>query len=123
MDPRTGQPPSRERLLAEIGNQIMAQETASHIISWDLYCLATHPKVEARLLAELRDAGLPCNGDVEAALAVLSSSFDPLKDLPCLQAVINEAQRLYPAGVLASPRCACCWVPALHGQERACFCV
>jgi cytochrome P450 len=107
VDPRTGTAPSRERLLAEIGNQIMAPETAAHTISWVLYCVATNPGAEARLLAELRGAGLPCNGDMDAALAVLSSSFDPLKGLPFLQCVVNEAQRLYPAGASASPRCVC----------------
>lgn len=104
MDPRTGQAPSRERLLAEIGNQIMAPETAAHTISWVLYCVATHPAAEAQLLAELRSAGLPCNGDLDAAVAVLSKSFDPLKDLPYLDSVINEALRLYPAGASASAR-------------------
>ncbi|KAF6257533.1 cytochrome P450 [Scenedesmus sp. NREL 46B-D3] len=104
VDPRTGKPPCRERLLAEVGNQIMAPETAAHTISWILYCVATHPEAEVQLLAELRGAGLPCNGDLEAALAVLSRSFDPLKGLPFLDAVINEAMRLYPAGASASPR-------------------
>jgi hypothetical protein len=33
-DPLTGQAPSRERLLAEVGNQIMAPETAAHTLSW-----------------------------------------------------------------------------------------
>jgi hypothetical protein len=30
----TGEAPPRERLLAEIGNQIMAPETAAHTLSW-----------------------------------------------------------------------------------------
>jgi len=34
----------------------------------------------------------------QAAVAVLSQSFDPLKGLPFLDAVINEAMRMYPAG-------------------------
>jgi cytochrome P450 len=118
VDPHKGKAPSRERLLAEVGNQIMAPETAAHTISWVLYCLATHPAVEARLLAELREAGLPCNGDLEAAVAVLSSSFDPLRELPFLSAVINEAQRLYPAGASASPR----YVHALLGCHRRMGC-
>lgn len=33
-DPLTGRLPSRERLLAEVGNQIMAPETAAHTLSW-----------------------------------------------------------------------------------------
>lgn len=35
-DPATGQPLPRERILAEIGNQIMAPETAAHTLSWAL---------------------------------------------------------------------------------------
>jgi cytochrome P450 len=35
---------------------------------------------------------------------VLSQSFDPLKGLPYLEAVVCEAMRLYPAGSSASPR-------------------
>eukprot|EP00775_Hariotina_reticulata_P005921 gene5921-6161_t len=104
INPHTGKPPCRERILAEIGNQIMAPETAAHTISWVLYCLATHPEAEAKLLAELKQAGLPCNGDLEAAVGVLSQSFDPLKGLPFLEGVVSEAMRLYPAGASASPR-------------------
>jgi hypothetical protein len=48
--------------------QIMAPETAAHTISWVLYCLATHPEAEAKLLAELKQAGLPCNGDLEVGV-------------------------------------------------------
>lgn len=61
------------------------------------------------VLQELCGAGLPCNGDLDAAVAVLAQSFDPLKGLPFLDAVINEAMRMYPAGASASPRCVCCF--------------
>lgn len=50
MDPRTGEAPHRHRLLAEVGNQIMAPETAAHTIAWILYCVATHPDAETKLL-------------------------------------------------------------------------
>jgi len=104
LDPRTGKAPAPERILAEVGNQIMAPETAAHTISWVLYCVATHPEVENKLMKELKEAGMPCDGDLEAALEVLQATFDPLKDLPYLAAVINEAMRMYPAGASASPR-------------------
>eukprot|EP00879_Flechtneria_rotunda_P010069 GHRR01010527.1.p1 GENE.GHRR01010527.1~~GHRR01010527.1.p1 ORF type:complete len:556 (+),score=158.24 GHRR01010527.1:303-1970(+) len=104
IDPRTGKAPPRERLLAEVGNQIMAPETAAHTISWVLYCLATHPEAEMQLLKELKGAGMPCNGNIQAATEVLAARFDPLKGLAYLDAVISEAMRLYPAGASASPR-------------------
>ena len=45
--------------------QIMAPETAAHTISWVLYCVATHPEVEKKLMQELKEAGMPCDGDLE----------------------------------------------------------
>jgi cytochrome P450 len=89
-------------------------------MAWVLYCLATHPEAEAQLLQELRGADLPCNGDLDAALAVLSSSFDPLKELPFLAAVMAEAMRLYSAGASSSPRCVCVRARAC---VRVCVCV
>lgn len=38
------------------------------------YCVATHPETEERLLAELAGAGLPCNGDMGAALRALEAA-------------------------------------------------
>jgi len=35
-DPLTGKPFPAERILSEIGNQIMAPETAAHTLSWVL---------------------------------------------------------------------------------------
>lgn len=37
------------------------------------FCVATHPEAEEKLLAELKQAGLPCDGDLEAALTFLES--------------------------------------------------
>lgn len=106
-DPHTGEAPSRERLLAEVGNQIMAPETAAHTLSWMLFCVATHPEVEVRLILELRGAGLACDGDLEAALTALEAKGpDALSPelMPYLNAVLNESMRMYPAGASASPR-------------------
>ncbi|KAI8469292.1 MAG: cytochrome P450 [Monoraphidium minutum] len=106
-DPHTGAPPPVERLLAEVGNQIMAPETAAHTLSWALFCVATHPDVEARLLEELRAAGLPCDGDLEGALTALEAAGpDALtpQSARYLTAVLNESMRMYPAGASASPR-------------------
>ena len=43
----------------------MAPETAAHTISWVLYCVATHPEVEDKLMQELKEAGIPCDGNME----------------------------------------------------------
>jgi len=48
----------------------MAPETAAHTIAWILYGLATNPDAEERLLAELKQAGLPCNGDLEVGALI-----------------------------------------------------
>lgn len=56
------------------------------------------------MLQELRSVGVPCNGDPTAAAAALS--LDLLKQLPYCTAVLQEAMRMFPAGVMAASRCA-----------------
>jgi hypothetical protein len=71
------------------------------------YCVATHPEVEEKLLRELRGIGLPCNGNLEDALAVLEAKGPDgvsAGNMPYMAAVLNEAMRMYPAGASASPR-------------------
>ncbi|GBF90489.1 hypothetical protein Rsub_03485 [Raphidocelis subcapitata] len=107
-DPQTAAPPPRPRLLAEVGNQIMAPETAAHTLSWALFCVATHPEAEARLLAEFSAAGLPVGAGAGAALAALEARGPEgasAQNLPFLAAVLNESMRMFPAGASASPRC------------------
>jgi hypothetical protein len=65
------------------------------------FCLIQHPAAEQRVLQELLRAGVPL-GDLEGAAAALSR--DLLGQLPYTTAVLQEAMRLYPAGVAASPR-------------------
>lgn len=66
------------------------------------YLLSQHPDAEAAILQELRDAGVPCGGNVAATCAALS--MDLLNKLPHCTAVLSEAMRLFPAGVAATPR-------------------
>jgi cytochrome P450 len=80
--------------------------------------VATHPEVEDKLLQELRSLGLPCNGNLEDALAVLEAKGPDgvsAQNMPYMAAVLNEAMRMYPAGASASPRC------AAEAVERACL--
>lgn len=67
------------------------------------YLSSLHPGTTGALLAELSAAGVPCSGDPEAAAAALADP-EVLCRLPFMGAVLNEAMRLYPAGVSAAPR-------------------
>jgi hypothetical protein len=66
------------------------------------FLLTQNPDAEAKVLQELRDAGVPCDGDSSAAAALLS--LELLKQLPYCTAVLQEAMRLFPAGVMAASR-------------------
>lgn len=74
------------------------------------FLLIQHPDVEAKVMQELRSVGVPCNGDVAAAAACLSSSMDVLKQLPYCTAVLQESMRMFPAGVMAASRCVVVWL-------------
>eukprot|EP00877_Chromochloris_zofingiensis_P000303 jgi/Chrzof1/10273/Cz04g35070.t1 len=101
--PHIGQRYCKEAVMAEITNTFMASETVPCTVSWALYCIATHPEVEARLLQELSAVGVPCNSsDLDAICDSLNC--DVLKQLPYLDNVIAESMRMYPAGGPASPR-------------------
>lgn len=50
---------------------------------------------------------MPCNGDPAAAAAVLS--LDLIKALPYCTAVLQEAMRMFPAGVMAASRFVVGW--------------
>jgi cytochrome P450 len=64
---------------------LAGHETTANALSWALYLLASHPEVETRLAAELRD--------------VLGGRSPTVADLPRLrytEMVVTEAMRLYP---------------------------
>jgi cytochrome P450 len=64
---------------------LAGHETTANALSWALYLLTSHPEVEARLAAELRD--------------VLGGRSPTVADLPRLrytEMVVTEAMRLYP---------------------------
>lgn len=61
------------RLLPLILLLIRSFETTSHSISWVLYDVACHPEVQAKMEAELREAGLLGPGRRPLEFADLSS--------------------------------------------------
>jgi cytochrome P450 len=62
---------------------LAGHETTANALTWCWHLLSRHPKVAARLRAELDDLGRP-------------SSYDDLTALPFTTACIAETMRLYP---------------------------
>jgi cytochrome P450 len=69
---------------------LAGEDTTANTLAWALYFLAGHPKVQERLAAEVV-ATLP-----EGRL----TDFDQLRELPWLDAVIQETMRLKPVAPL-----------------------
>ncbi|KAB5545539.1 putative benzoate 4-monooxygenase cytochrome P450 [Coniochaeta sp. 2T2.1] len=91
-----GEPLGRQELTAEALTQLIAgSDTTSNSSCALLFHAARTPGVLQKLQAEL-DAAIP------AAVAV--PTFDMVRDLPYLQAVINEALRIHSTSALGLPR-------------------
>ncbi|KIG17691.1 cytochrome P450 [Enhygromyxa salina] len=85
-DPDTGAGMSEQQLLDEIKSLILAgHETSALVLSWALYLLARHPRIEARVLEESRRV----LGDQPARLEDVDS-------LVFTRQVLLETMRLYP---------------------------
>ena len=65
-------------------------DTTASALSWALYLISTHPKVEAKLLLEFANNGLSA-GDNSAL------TYEVLNQMPYLAAVVKEVLRLYPS--------------------------
>ncbi|KAH8908565.1 cytochrome P450 [Coniochaeta sp. PMI_546] len=91
-----GQPLGRQELTAEALTQLIAgSDTTSNSSCALLFHVARTPGVMQKLQAEL-DAAIPDDVDVP--------SFDMVRDLPYLQAVINEALRIHSTSGIGLPR-------------------
>ncbi|KAK1774745.1 cytochrome P450 [Copromyces sp. CBS 386.78] len=91
-----GQPLGREELTAEALTQLIAgSDTTSNSSCALLFHAVRTPGVMQKLQAEL-DANIPAEVDVP--------TFDMVKDLPYLQAVINEALRYHSTAAIGLPR-------------------
>ncbi|KAI9325551.1 cytochrome P450 [Zopfochytrium polystomum] len=79
---------SREEIEGQVLTFLLAgHETTSVSLTWTLHLLSQHPSIQSTLLAEL-DAHLP-----HTATRV---TYDTLRALPYLDAVIKESLRLFP---------------------------
>ncbi|KXZ54675.1 hypothetical protein GPECTOR_4g741 [Gonium pectorale] len=95
-DKATGQGLSDSQVVAQVQTFILGgYETTANALSFAVYNIATHPEVEARLVAEL---------DSELGSDRLPTAAD-LPRLVYTEAVFNEAMRLYPPAH-AAPRIA-----------------
>ncbi|KAK7422209.1 hypothetical protein QQX98_001732 [Neonectria punicea] len=66
---------------------IAGRDTTACTLSWALYELSRHPQVVAKLRAELLQTVGPTR----------TPTYEDLKNMPYLKAILNEALRLYPA--------------------------
>jgi cytochrome P450 len=63
-------------------------DSTAAALAWVWYCIATHPEVEAKLLAE-----------VDAVLGDRTAGYEDVQRLPYVEMVVKETLRLYPATV------------------------
>ncbi|EFN55959.1 hypothetical protein CHLNCDRAFT_57715 [Chlorella variabilis] len=68
-------------------------ETSANALAFTIYCLATHPETEARLLDEID------------AFGGKEPGLDDLPHFPFVEAVINESLRLYPPAHTTNREC------------------
>ena len=96
-----GKPLCDAQLKAEIGTMIMGGfETTAHTLAFTLFCIATHPEVEATILAELQSLGLAAKQGAPQARPL---EYDDLRNMPYITNVIKEAMRMFPV-VAGFPR-------------------
>ena len=93
-DKESGEPMGERELIDEIMTLIVAgHETTASGLNWTWYLLAQHPRVEARLHAE-----------IDAAAEIAAPTVSEMDSLGYTRSVIDEALRLYPPGWLLSRR-------------------
>jgi cytochrome P450 len=85
-DPVTGKRFGQRQLLEEVSMFFLAgHETSAAALGWSLYLLATHPQVQDRVLAEVRET-----------VGERPLEFSDIKRLVLTRNVFREAMRLYP---------------------------
>ncbi|CAL5227143.1 g10055 [Coccomyxa viridis] len=95
-EPETGKLWSREKLMAHAAGVVVAgMDTTAHAVAWALYCVATYPGVQEKLVAELEGAGLLATPSMPEPRDV---DLNVLHELPVLDAIIKESMRMFPVG-------------------------
>ena len=74
-------------------------ETTAHTLSFTLYNIASHPRVQENIAKELVTIGLL----MENGVLGREPHYEDLKNLTYLSAVLKESMRMYPV-VAAFPR-------------------
>ncbi|CAL5223031.1 g5486 [Coccomyxa viridis] len=101
-DPATGQPLPDNLLAGEFGMYFSAGlETSGNAISWTLYLISQHPEVDAKLAAELDEAGLLVTPQRPAPRAM---DYADLARLTYLGWVCKEAMRVRPVAATGVTR-------------------
>ncbi|MQM05933.1 hypothetical protein Taro_038748 [Colocasia esculenta] len=92
-----GQDNSDEYLRDIIISFLLAgRETTSSALSWFFWLLSSRPKVERKILDELRSVRAARKGDTGAEGGKDTFSMEELKEMHYLHAAISEAMRLFP---------------------------
>ncbi|GIL53389.1 hypothetical protein Vafri_9035 [Volvox africanus] len=92
-DKGTGAALTNDQVAAQVQSFIVAgYEPTANTLTFTVYCIATHPEVEKRLVAEVDEVvgrnRIPNEADLER--------------LPYTEAVLYEAMRLYPPAHITS---------------------
>jgi cytochrome P450 len=69
-------------------------DTTTSALARCVYLLAQHPRAQARLRSEIRDA---MNSSIHQNIASAGLPYDVLMHLPFLDSVVKETLRLYPS--------------------------
>lgn len=88
---------NRDVTVGLIGNIIAGSDTTASALAATLYCLLKHPATLAKLRSEIEDRER--NGELSSP-----PEFKQAQNMPYLQAVIQEAQRLFPGTALPLQR-------------------
>ncbi|CAD7704570.1 unnamed protein product [Ostreobium quekettii] len=101
-DPNVGGPLNDALLSSEVGGfMIAATDTTSHSIAWALFAIASHPKVQQKIVDELKTSGLLHRIKEGATDRV---SYSEIMGLEWLGMAMKEVIRMFPVVPIGSMR-------------------